>query len=107
MDRFYREELYNDKGHKIRHIKNIIEQIKRDFSDLNGLMERLKSGIINSSEIQGMTQKISWIKQEINMLEKLNSKNIEGILWGEMIGIKKNIIDMEMNIKILQISHFL
>ena len=107
MDRFYREELYDDNGYRIRCIKSIIEQLKKDYSDLNGSKKKMRSGVINSPGMEEILQQISWIKQEVNILRKLDSNNIEGILWGEIIEIEKKVIDMEMKIKRHQISHFL
>ena len=106
MDRFYREGLHNEKGYRLRCMKSLIEQIKMDYINLNGSIKSLKSEKLDISETDKILQKISWIKQEINMLRKLD-KSIEGVLSGEIVDIEKQVIDMEMNIKILQISHFL
>ena len=107
MGRFYKEKLQNEKSYRIRCMKSLIEQLKKDYSNLNRLIKRLKSDVINSPEMEEILQQISWIKQEVNILRKLDSNNIEGILWGEIIEIEKKVIDMEMKIKRHQISHFL
>ena len=107
MDRFYREGLHNEKGYRLRCMKSLIEQLKMDYINLNGSIKSLKSEKLDISETDKILQTISWIKQEINMLRKLDNKSIEGVLSGEIVDIEKQVIDMEMNIKILQISHFL
>ena len=106
MDRFYREGLHNEKGYRLRCMKSLIEQLKMDYINLNGSIKSLKSEKLDISENDKILQTISWIKQEINMLRKLD-KSIEGVLSGEIVDIERQVIDMEMNIKILQISHFL
>ena len=106
MERFYKEGLHNEKGYRLRCMKSLIEQLKMDYINLNGSIKSLKSEKLDISETDKILQKISWIKQEINMLRKLD-KSIEGVLSGEIVDIEKQVIDMEMNIKTLQISHFL
>lgn len=106
MERFYKEGLHNEKGYRLRCMKSLIEQLKMDYINLNGSIKSLKSEKLDISETDKILQKISWIKQEINMLRELD-KSIEGVLSGEIVDIEKQVIDMEMNIKTLQISHFL
>ena len=107
MDSFVREKLHNEKSYRIRCMKSLIEQLKKDYSNLNKSIRKLKSDVINSPGMEEILQQISWIKREVNILRKLDSNNIEGILWGEIIEIEKKVIDMEMKIKRHQISHFL
>ena len=99
--------MHNEKSYRIRCMKSLIEQLKKDYSNLNRSIKRLKSDVINSPEMEEILQQISWIKQEVNILRKLDSNNIEGILWGEIKEIEKKVIDMGMKIKRHQISHFL
>jgi len=107
MDSFVREKLHNEESYRIRCMKSLIEQLKKDYSNLNKSIKKLKSDVINSPGMEEILQQISWIKREVNILRKLDSNNIEGILWGEIIEIEKKVIDMEMKIKRHQISHFL
>ena len=107
MVNFYKEGLHNEKGYRLRCMKSLIEQLKMDYINLNGSIRSFKSEELDISETDKILQKISWIKQEINMLKKLDNKNIEGVLSGEIVDIEKQVIYMEMNIKLLHISHFM
>lgn len=106
MERFHREKLQSDNGYKIRFTESIIEQLKKDFSDLNRLMEKLKTGIIKSSEIDEIWRKISWIKQGLKTFNKMNYGHIEGVLSGDVTDIEKNMIKIEDNIKMMKTTVF-
>ena len=102
MERFYREKMQSDNVYRIRFTESIIEQLKKDFSDLNGLMEKLKIGIIKSSELDEILQKISWIKQGLKSFNKMNYGYVEGVLSGDVTDIEKNMIEIEDNIKMIK-----
>ena len=99
MERLYKEKLQNDNGYRIRFTESIIEQLKKDFSDLNGLMEKLKIGRIKRSELDEILQKISWIKAGLKIYNKMKYGYIEGVLSGDVKDIEKNMIEIENNIK--------
>jgi hypothetical protein len=63
---------------------SLAEQVKNDFADLTMLLERLKSGTWDITEIEQILQKMSWIKESLNTLNKLKMINIEGVVWGEI-----------------------
>ena len=99
MERFYREKMQSDNVYRIRFTESIIEQLKKDFSDLNGLMEKLKIGRIKRSELDEILQKISWIKQGLKSFNKMKYGHIEGVLSGGVKDIEKNMREIENNIK--------
>ena len=69
----------------------LAEQIKSDFADLSLLRERIESGTLDILEKEQILQKISWIKQGLNMLKRLRMVDIEGVLWGELEQIKNDV----------------
>jgi hypothetical protein len=77
-------DIYNNSCYKIRCLQSLAEQVKNDFADVTVLLERFESGTLDISEIEQILQKISWIKESLSMLNKLNMTNIEGVVWGEM-----------------------
>ncbi len=83
--------IYNESGYRIRCMRSLAEQVKNDFTDLTMLLERLESGTLNISEIEQILQKISWIKESLNMLNKLKMINIEGVVWGEIEQIENDV----------------
>jgi hypothetical protein len=76
-------------------MRSLTEQVKRDFSDLTMLLERLGSGPLDISEIEQIYQRISWIKESLNMINKLKMINIEGVLWGEINKIQDDVERIE------------
>lgn len=84
MDVNFLNKIYNESGYRIRCMHSLAEQIKSDFADLTMLLERFKSGKLDNTEIEKILQKISWIKESLNMLNQLKVIDIEGIVWGEI-----------------------
>jgi hypothetical protein len=76
-------------------MRSLTEQVKRDFADLTMLLERLRSGKLNISEIEQINQKISWIKESLKMLNKFKMINIEGVLWGKIHKIQDDVERIE------------
>jgi hypothetical protein len=70
---------------------SLAEQVKRDFADLNILLAELKSDTLDTLEMEQILQKVSWIKQGLNTLEKLRMVDIEGVLWGEIEQIENDV----------------
>ena len=102
MERFHREKLQSDNSYRIRFTDSIIEQVKKDFSDLNRLMEKLKTGIITSSEIDEIWQKISWIKQGLKSFNNMKHGHIEAVLSVDVPDVEKHMIEIENSIKMIK-----
>jgi hypothetical protein len=76
---------------------SLAEQVKNDFAELNGLMKQLSTDPLDICEMEQILQKIPWIKQSLNMLEKLRMIDIEGVIWGEIDKIKKDVENIEIH----------
>ena len=86
----------NECGYRIRYLHSLAEQVRNDFADLTMLRERLESGTLDISEIEQIDQKISWIKQDLNLFNKLNIIDIEGVIWPEIAQIENDVEHIEM-----------
>ena len=102
MERFYKEKLQSDYGYRIRFTESIIEQLKKDFSELNRLIKKSNFTNIKSSEIDEMLEKISWIKIGLKNFNEMKYGHIEGMLCGGVTDIEKHMIEIENNIKMIK-----
>ena len=84
----------------------LAEQVKNDFAELNGLMKKLSTGPLDIFEMEQILQKISWIKQGLNMLKKLRMIDIEGVIWSEIDKIEKDVeyIEIHFNKRIFPLA---
>ena len=88
--------IYNERHYRIRCMHGLAEQIKNDFADLSLLLERLESGTFDILEKEQILQKISWIKHDLILFNKLNIIDIEGVIWGEIEQIENDVEHIEM-----------
>ena len=96
MEEKNRDNLYNDKGYKIRCIKSLLKQINEDHEECSRLWKRLENGAGNVFDKEELERILSWIRQGLNTFEEVRKKGIEGISWGEIEHIEKDMKDKEM-----------
>jgi hypothetical protein len=83
---------------------SLLKQVETDYDDLQSSLKMLKNNVIDISKIDEVLGKISWIKKGLKMIEGLKMAKIEGVLSNEIVEIEKNIMDIEMDLKILRLS---
>ena len=93
------EDFYNQKGYKIRSMKSLMIQIREDHRELIRLWERFQKGPGDISEIDELVRVLSWLKEGLDVFEEMKKKDIEGLSWGELQGIKMNVRDKEIELK--------
>ena len=98
------DNLYNEKDYRIRCMKNLVIQLKEDQAYCNRLWKRFKKGPGDKSEIEELVRVLSWLKKGINTFEELRKKGIEGISWGEIKKMEKDMEDKEIHIKLFLLS---
>ena len=91
----YGDGLYDDSGYRIRCMDSLIKQLETDYDDLKSSLKMLKNNAGDISKLDEIVEKISWIKKELKMLEKLEMANIEGVLCSESAKIKRDIMPIE------------
>jgi hypothetical protein len=94
MDGEFINELSADTGYKMRCMRNLIAQTKKDYAELNQLWQKVDSDKIAEIKIDELLKKISWVKQGVKMIREYRNKSIEGVLW----------VDAEQIVKDLQVK---
>ena len=92
----------NEKGYRIRSTRDLLDQIKEDHNELNKIWDQFVKGTTSRDDKEECLRLISWLKEEFNAYKELRGKGIEGVLWGELEEIEKDVKDKEINFKILQ-----
>ena len=101
MDGINRVNLYNDKGYRVRCMKSLIRQIKEDYSECNRLWKIFDKGSINHLEIEELARVISWVKEDLDTFKAFRNEGLEGVTWGEIKNIEKDMEDKEMRLKLV------
>lgn len=104
MDGINRDNLYNDKGYRVRCMKSLLRQVTEDHDECNHLWKRLKRGATDIYEVEEFLRVFSWLKEGLNTLKELRIRGIEGISWGEIKNIEKDIEDKETQLRLLLVS---
>ena len=104
MEKYFGDRLCGDSDYRIRCMDSLIKQVETDYDQLKSSLKILKNSAIDKSKIDEVLWKISWIKKSLKMLEGLTMMKIEGVLSNEIGEIEKNIMDIEMNFKMLRLS---
>jgi hypothetical protein len=80
-----------DTGYKMRCLKSLIAQIKKDYAELNQLWQKVDNDKIGEIDIDELLKKISWVKQGLKMFQEKRNKDIEGVLWVDIEHIAKDL----------------
>jgi len=80
-----------DTGYKMRCIKSLIAQTKKDYAELNQLWQKVDNDKIGKIEIDELLKKISWVKQGLKEFIKYRNKDVEGVLWMDAGQIVKDL----------------
>jgi len=92
--------VYQNTEHRIRNQDVLIGQIKNDYKQCKNLWERVEKEIIDISETERILQIIAWVKAGIEELKEIQGSQIEGISWGEMNNIEKEVLRIQDKIRI-------
>ena len=85
--------LYSDRRYRMRFVRSLIEQIKSDHADLIRLREKVCAGHISGAEAEEFEQILCWLRQGIREYYRIKSNDMEGVLWGEIEQIEKDIME--------------
>ena len=91
MDGEFINELSADTGYKMRCMRSLIAQTKKDYAELNQLWQKVDSDKIAEIKIDELLKKISWVKQGVKMIREYRNKGIEGVLWVDAEQIVKDL----------------
>ena len=87
--------LRNDSGYKIRCMKSLVDQIKEDHAELNRLCKRLEYGSTDNFDEEELLRLTRWLRDELNLFKELRQKGIEGVCWGEIEEIERDVQNKE------------
>jgi hypothetical protein len=87
--------LCKDGTYRIRCMRGLLIQIKKDHKDLIYLWERLRGVKKVNFEIDEILKRISWIKESIAFFEDFKNSEIEGISLLETKGIENDLVIKE------------
>jgi len=85
-------------------MKGLLKQIKEDHDECSRLWKRLENGAGNVFEIEELVKGQAWLKEELNTFKEMRDRAIEGISWGEIEHIEKEVKEKETKIKLLLYS---
>lgn len=92
--------IYHDMEHQIRDQNALISQIKEDYKECKKRWERVEKGNIDISEAEKILQIIAWIKTGLTELNEIQGSTVEGISWGEINEIEREILGVQDKIRL-------
>ena len=73
---------------RLRRERDLIEQIKSDYRELNRLKEKVAKGHVSKEEEEKWLRIQSWIQMESRLLKEIEGGEIETIICAEMKELK-------------------
>lgn len=83
--------LYAERRNRTRYMRSLCEQIKRDHSYCIALWDKFEKGTITKLEEKEFLKVLSWLGNGINTFNRLQQVGIEGVLWGNLEHIKRDL----------------
>ena len=98
------EGLYNNEGYKIRCMRDLVEQIKRDYAECKQIWARMETEAMDISKEDELIRVMSWLTEEIKVFNELGKRGIEGVLQGEIGDIEKDVKTKEIHLKVMAVN---
>ena len=80
MNRSNTDVFLNEKTYRIRSMRSLVVQLKKDYKEMNCLWKKLISGNSKKGDREDFMEKVSWIKAGLKMLKKIEKNKLEGII---------------------------
>ena len=100
------DDLCNEPAYRIRCMKTLIVQMREDHARLNQLWDVVKKDGVDNAKIEELISFISWIKEGLEAFKELDRRDIEGVSWGEIKKIERDMEDIEIDLKMVLFSIF-
>ena len=94
------EPIYRGTGDPLRDQKGLIEELKSDYKAVVDLWAQMQKRGWDMTDMDRLLQRIAWVKTDMEALRGLQKDQIEGICWGEMDGIEREIHFIQNKIRI-------
>jgi len=88
MERVKAEGIVTDLVVRLRRERDLIEQVKSDYSETNRLKEKVAKGHASEEEREKLLRLHSWIQMESRLLKETEGEEIEGVICAEMKGMR-------------------
>ena len=89
MERHNGKGIMTDLVIRLRRERDLIEQIRSDYRELNRLKEKVTKGQASKEEKEELVRLQSWIQEELRHLKETEGEEIESIICAEMKEVKR------------------
>jgi hypothetical protein len=86
-----RGDLVNDKGYRIRCMRGLVEQIKRDYVECKRLWKRQECGTSEHAQEEDLRRSMAWLREELRVFKELRRRGIEGVTCAGMDEIERDV----------------
>ena len=91
MERLNDEGFMSDSTMRLRRIRDLIEQIKADYAELKQVGKKVQDGQATRDERENGERILSWLKRELSTLRKIEGRDMETIISGQIDQIEREI----------------
>ena len=88
MGRLNGKSIVTDLVVRMRRERDLIEQIRSDYREVNRLKEKVMEGKASKEEKEDLLRLQSWIQMESRVLRETEGEGIESIIYAEMKGMR-------------------
>ena len=89
MERQNGKGIVTDLVLRMRRERDLIEQIKSDYRELNRLKEKTAKGPVSKEEEEKLLRIQGWIRMESDHLREIEGGEIETVICGQMKGLQR------------------
>ena len=87
MGRLNGKSIVTDLVVRMRRERDLIEQIRSDYREVNRLKEKVMEGKASKEEKEDLLRLQSWIQVEIRLLKESEGEDIEGVICADLKGM--------------------
>ena len=91
MERLNDDGFITDSTMRLRRARDLIEQIKVDYAELKQLRKKVQDGEATRDERENGERLLSWLKRELSTLRKIEGRDMESIICGQIEQIERDI----------------
>jgi hypothetical protein len=91
MERLNDDGFITDSTMRLRRARDLIEQIEADYAELKRLRKKVHDGQATREERENGERLLSWLERELRTLRKLEGRDMERIICGQIEQIEREI----------------
>jgi len=76
---------------RLRRARDLIEQIEADYAELKQVRKKVQDGQATRDERENGERILSWLKRELSTLRKIEGRDMETIICGQIDQIEREI----------------